>query len=105
VNTSEDSLRAGGPGAPKADGLVAEMEDLLTRIAQVDDPRFTEIRLRLQDSLRRVRASTSDAAQRLRGQAIAAGETADEYVRERPWTTAGVAVLAGIAIGALISRR
>lgn len=30
---------------------------------------------------------------------------ADEYVREHPWNAVGIAVLAGIALGLLISRR
>jgi ElaB/YqjD/DUF883 family membrane-anchored ribosome-binding protein len=30
---------------------------------------------------------------------------ADDYVREHPWQSVGIAVLAGIALGLLISRR
>lgn len=30
---------------------------------------------------------------------------ADDYVREHPWNAVGIAVLAGVALGLLISRR
>ncbi len=38
-------------------------------------------------------------------QARAAVRATDDYVRENPWQAVGIAVLAGIALGLLISRR
>jgi ElaB/YqjD/DUF883 family membrane-anchored ribosome-binding protein len=34
-----------------------------------------------------------------------AGRAADEYVREHPWGAVGIAAVAGLLVGVLLSRR
>ncbi|HUL93299.1 MAG TPA: DUF883 domain-containing protein [Burkholderiales bacterium] len=41
----------------------------------------------------------------LTGDAVEQARAADDYVREHPWNAVGIAVLAGIALGLLISRK
>ena len=39
------------------------------------------------------------------GQAREAAKAADEYVREHPWGAVGIAAVAGLLVGVMISRR
>jgi len=60
-----------------------------------------EGRAKIQEGLQAAKLKLGPLAEEAAEQARAA----DDYVREHPWNAVGIAVLAGIALGLLISRR
>jgi ElaB/YqjD/DUF883 family membrane-anchored ribosome-binding protein len=60
-----------------------------------------EGRAKIQEGLQAAKLKLGPLAEEAAEQARAA----DDYVREHPWNAVGIAVLAGIALGLLISRK
>lgn len=60
---------------------------------------------RMRESIGSVSATLDGAAEQARSRAQAGISQIDGYAHDAPWKTAGVAALAGIAIGLMITRR
>lgn len=60
-----------------------------------------EGRAKIQEGLQAAKLKLGPLAEEAAEQARAA----DDYVREHPWQAVGIAVLAGVALGLLVSRR
>ena len=101
----DDASAAARQGAAEIKRVVKDIEELLGRIAKLDDPRIAGVRARLEDTLDAARSSTMRTAGKLRSDAVAAAKTTDEFVHDQPWAVAGVAVVAGLALGAALFRR
>ena len=80
----------------------ADVEDLLRRVTSMDDADVARLRTRVEGSLTSARASVTRGANRVRESAGDIADTTDEYVRRRPWTVAGVAMVAGALLGAAL---
>ena len=92
-------------GGPEVQGLMADVQDLLGRVAHVADPEIARVRARVEAGLSSAKAAIGEGAHKIRksaGDAMAAG---DGYVRERPWQAVGVAAAAGLLVGFLVGRR
>ncbi|HJS21560.1 MAG TPA: DUF883 family protein [Steroidobacteraceae bacterium] len=85
--------------------LIADVEDLLSKVANVSDVEIARVRERLQKTLATVRGSATAGAQRARVYAQDATNATEEYVRESPWTAVGLAAAVGVLIGFIASRR
>ena len=92
--------------------LVADVEDLVKKVAHVDDEEIAEIRGRVEDTLAKAKttvgAGLSAAGAGLaaaRGHAEDVSDATDEYVRENPWAAIGIAAAVGIVIGFVAGRR
>ena len=85
--------------------LVADIEDLIKKIADVSDVEIARVRERLKKTLAAAKESAATGARAARTYAHDASQTTDEYVRQRPWTAVGVAAAVGILIGVMASRR
>ena len=85
--------------------LVADVEDLLRKVAHVSDAEIAQVRERVQKTLARARSSASAGARRARVYAQDATNATEEYVRESPWTAVGLAAAVGVLIGFIASRR
>lgn len=85
--------------------LVADVEDLLKKIANVGDAEIAQVRDRLQKTLATARSSAAAGARRARVYAEDASTAAEDYVRESPWTAVGLAAAVGVLIGFIASRR
>jgi ElaB/YqjD/DUF883 family membrane-anchored ribosome-binding protein len=89
--------------------FVSDVEDLVKRVGNVSDADVTRARAKVVGALSDVRRLTSDTTDSLRDRARAAAETADDYVRDRPWTAIGLAAAIGLIVGvgvtAVSSRR
>ncbi len=99
--------RNGGASARTAEwqNLVADVEDLVKKVANVDDEEIAEIRGKVQDTLAKAKSSADDGIAAVRGGAGDASEVTDEYVRENPWAAVGIAAAIGIVIGFVAGRR
>jgi ElaB/YqjD/DUF883 family membrane-anchored ribosome-binding protein len=86
-------------------GVIHDAEELLKMTAGNVGTEATEVRERVR--LRLLRAK--DTLQHLQETAIErarlAGNQADDYVHEHPWTSIGAAAGLGLVIGLLIGRR
>lgn len=85
--------------------LVADVEDLVKKVANVDDADIAEIRSRIEDTLAKAKSTAGAGLAAVRGHAVDASEATDEYVRDNPWAAVGLAAAIGIVIGFVAGRR
>jgi ElaB/YqjD/DUF883 family membrane-anchored ribosome-binding protein len=104
--------RAGKVSDYAADELrafLSDVEDLVKRVGNVSDADVARARAKVVGALGDVRRLASDSTDSLRERARAAAEQADEYVRDRPWQSIGLAaaigLIFGVAVTAVSSRR
>lgn len=85
--------------------VVSDTEELLRATANQSGERINAARQRVEESLRdtkrRIAELEDDALERAR---VAAKRT-DDYVREHPWESIGIAGTVGVLLGMLLSRR
>ena len=79
--------------------FLADVEDLVKRVGNVSDADIARARSKVVNALGDVRRLASDTSDSLRERARAAAEQADDYVRERPWQSIGLAAAIGLIVG------
>lgn len=100
--------RNGDQPAARADewrNLVADVEDLIKKVANVDDEEVAEIRAKVEDTLAKAKSSATESVTALRDQADDVTEATDKYVRQNPWAAVGIAAAVGVVIGLIAGRR
>lgn len=85
--------------------LVADVEDLVKKVANVDDAEIAAIRGKVEDTLAKAKSVAGEGAAAVRARAGEATEVTDHYVHENPWAAIGIAAAIGIVIGFVASRR
>ena len=85
--------------------LIADVEDLMARIADLKDADVARVRTKVQRAVEATKQSLADRAESVRRQAQTAASTADDYVRDSPWQAVGIAALVGAVVGILATRR
>jgi len=85
--------------------LVADVEDLIKKVANVKDDEVAEIRAKVEQTLAKAKTSATQGMHAIRGQADEVTEATDQYVRENPWAAIGIAAAVGIVIGLIAGRR
>lgn len=85
--------------------VVADAEELLKATASQTGERIVAARERAEESLRVAKVRLADAQAAAIARTKAAAKATDDYVHENPWKAVGVAAVAGLLLGALISRR
>ena len=85
--------------------LIADVEDLMARIADLKDADVVRVRGKVQRAVDAAKESLTEGADSLRKQAQKAATTADDYVRDSPWQAVGIAALVGAVVGILATRR
>ena len=104
LQPAHEALRATGrAGATEVRNLIADVEDLIKRVAHLDDADLARAREKLQRTLVSTKASLHNGTERVRTQAKQAATTTDHYVHENPWSAVGIAAAAGAAIAVLLS--
>lgn len=93
---TELSTSGATPGAYQtpSTGLVADIEDLLKSTTSLTGEDLARAKARLMERVTAARESLT----KFRG-------AADDFVRERPWQSVGIAAVAGIVFGLLLARR
>jgi ElaB/YqjD/DUF883 family membrane-anchored ribosome-binding protein len=79
--------------------LVSTVEDLIERLETAADPELVRLRQQTEAALATAKAAIGERGAQLRDRAGDLAEWGQTYVRERPWTSVGVAVLCLLAIG------
>lgn len=85
--------------------LIADVEDLVARIADVKDADVARVRNKVLRAVDGAKESLADSADSLRRQAQRVATTADDYVHDSPWQAVGIAALVGAMVGILATRR
>ena len=85
--------------------VVADAEELLRATASQAGEKVSAARERIQASLATAKVKLTEAERVLLEKSKQAAKAMDEYVRENPWQAVGVAAVAGLVLGVLISRR
>jgi ElaB/YqjD/DUF883 family membrane-anchored ribosome-binding protein len=89
--------------------FVADVEDVVKRVAHANDADVARVRDRIQDAISSTKNGLSYSAANLKRQAQDAAKYADEYVHDSPWQAIGVgaalAAVFGLSIGYLTARR
>jgi len=101
----ETLQQAGATGREEVQNLLADVEDLIDRVGEAADPEIRRLRAKVVDAMASTRRAISQSAEQVQRQAREAFEVSDRYVRNQPWEAIGIAAIAGIAVGYLVSRR
>ena len=102
---SEGAGNIKGAASTEIKGLIADVEDLLARIADLKDADVTRVRNKVLRAVDAAKDSLSDSADTLRRQAQNAATSADDFVHDSPWQAVGIAALVGAVVGILATRR
>jgi len=102
IDTVSD-IKAVAAGEIKS--LIADVEDLVARIADLKDDDVVRVRTKVMGAVDAAKESLAGSADTLKRQAQKAIGGADDYVRESPWTAVGLAALVGAVVGILVARR
>lgn len=110
AGTAKRGRRADKNGGASGKGeewqkLVADVEDLVKKVANVDDEEIAEIRSKVEDTLAKAKSSADEGIHAVRERAGEVSDATDVYVRENPWAAIGIAAAIGIVIGFVAGRR
>ncbi len=83
--------------------LIADVEDLIDRVGEAADPEVRRLRTKVADAVTAAKRTITSGAEQVQQRARDALDAGDQYVRNQPWEAIGIAALAGIAVGFLIS--
>jgi ElaB/YqjD/DUF883 family membrane-anchored ribosome-binding protein len=85
--------------------VVADAEELLRATASQAGEKVSAARERIQASLGTAKVKLAEAERALLEKTKQAAKATDDYVRDNPWQAVGIAAMAGLVLGILISRR
>ncbi len=91
--------------ASEIKNLIADVEDLVARIADLKDADIARMRGRVMRAVDSAKQSLSGGAETIKRQALRVANTADDYVHDSPWTAVGIAAVVGAVAGILATRR
>jgi len=101
----EAAQEATGTAREEVQNLISDVEDLIDRVGEAADPEVRRLRSKVATAVETTKKSIADSADQVQRQAREAFAASDRYVRNQPWEAIGIAALAGIAVGYLVSRR
>jgi ElaB/YqjD/DUF883 family membrane-anchored ribosome-binding protein len=85
--------------------VVADAEELLRATASQAGEKVSAARERITASLASAKVKLTEAERALVEKTKEAAKVTDEYVHQNPWQAVGIAAMAGLVLGILISRR
>jgi ElaB/YqjD/DUF883 family membrane-anchored ribosome-binding protein len=85
--------------------VMNDAEALLRATSTQTGEKIQEVRARAEESLRQAKARLSSIEDEALRRAREVADAANEYVRENPWQSVGIAAGVGLLLGLLLSRR
>ena len=85
--------------------VIADAEELLRATAGAAGEKVSAVRARAEETLRAAKARLSEVDEVVLAHAKEAARATDDYVHQNPWGAVGIAAVAGLLVGILISRR
>lgn len=101
----EKAHQMGAAASDEVQNLIADVEDLIDRVSDAADPEVKRLRSKVSAAVAATKRSITSGAEQVQRQARDAFDASDRYVRNQPWEAIGIAALAGLAIGFLVSSR
>ena len=85
--------------------LVTSVDELLSRISDIDSPDIPKIRAKVQIAVSAAKSAWQDTADFASKQMTNSMHWPGERLRESPWRAVGIAAAIGIGMGALLTRQ
>jgi ElaB/YqjD/DUF883 family membrane-anchored ribosome-binding protein len=85
--------------------VMSDAEALLRATSTQTGEKIQEVRARAEESLRQAKARLSSIEEEALRRAREVADATDEYVRENPWQSVGIAAGVGLLVGLLLARR
>lgn len=85
--------------------VMNDAEALLKATSAQTGEKIQEVRARAEESLRQARVRLTAAEEEALRRARELADATEEYVRDNPWQSVGIAAGIGLVLGILISRR
>lgn len=85
--------------------VLADTESMLKDVSANGGEMASAMRDRITTNLNNVKAKLTETQQMVSEKAKVAAKVTDEYVRDNPWQSVGVATAVGFLVGLLVSRR
>jgi ElaB/YqjD/DUF883 family membrane-anchored ribosome-binding protein len=85
--------------------LIADVEDLVARIADLKDVDVARVRTQVRHAMDAAKETIAERTESLRRRAESVAASADDFVHDRPWQAVGIAALLGALVGVLATRR
>lgn len=85
--------------------VLEDAEELLRATAGQAGEKVGEARARAEESIRMARAALGEMGDEALERTREAVASADDYVRENPWTAVGIAAGIGLVVGVLLARK
>jgi ElaB/YqjD/DUF883 family membrane-anchored ribosome-binding protein len=85
--------------------VMSDAEALLKATSTQTSEKIQEVRARAEESLKQARQRLGEIEDEALKRAREVADATDEYVRENPWQSVGIAAGVGLLIGLLLSRR
>jgi len=85
--------------------VVHDAEALLRATSSQTGEKIQEARAHAEDSLRQAKARLTQVEEEALKRARELADATEEYVRDNPWQSVGIAAGIGLVLGLLISRR
>lgn len=101
----EKVQQVGAAASEEVQNLMSDVEDLIDRVGDAADPEIKRLRAKVSAAVASTRRSIATGAEQVQRQAKEAFDASDRYVHNQPWEAIGIAALAGIAVGFLVSGR
>lgn len=95
----------GNTASAEVRNLIADVEDLLARVADLKDADVSRVRTKVLQAVGNAKETIAESADNLRRQAREAVAATDDYVHDNPWQAVGIAALVGALVGILVTRR
>jgi ElaB/YqjD/DUF883 family membrane-anchored ribosome-binding protein len=98
---AEDAVQRKGSQLGK---FLDDVEDLLRHVTPLQDLDIARARQRVESSINSVRNTAERSIQQTVETTKAAARATDTFVHDRPWTSIGIAAVAGALVAALLTR-
>ncbi len=85
--------------------VMHDAEALLRATSNQTGEKLQEVRARAEESLRQAKVRLSQMEEEAMKRAREVAQATEEYVRENPWQSVGIAAGIGMLVGLLLSRR
>ena len=85
--------------------VMLDAEALLKATSAQTGEKIQEVRARAEQSLQQARARLTEIESEALKRAREVADATDEYVRENPWQSVGIAAGVGLLVGLMLSRR
>ena len=85
--------------------VMTDAEALLRATSAQTGEKIQEVRARAEESLRQAKARLGSIEEDARRRAREVADATDDYVRENPWQSVGIAAGVGLLVGLLLARR